>query len=294
MEKRETFNDRNVLCFYHDDMDGRCSAAIVRRALGESVNLIPMDYGDLIPWDLVEQAQEIIIVDFSFTLQDMERVNSLAELTWVDHHITALTELESLNDVPGIRSVEKAGCVLTWNTFFPDVPVPTAVLYIGDRDIWKHEYPDTRPFGEGLYHEKNDPENDQVWAPLLDEDRDVLQGLIARGNILYTARLMRIERIVSAKGYELEFDGHFTLALNVSGTGDHGEMIRQGGYDIGYCYSESMQNGRLMTFVTLYSSTIDVSEIAKKYGGGGHKGAAGFSFQREGTPFPNGSHIVLR
>jgi hypothetical protein len=105
---------------------------------------------------------------------------------------------------------------------------------------------------------------------------------------------MRNERIVSAKGYELEFDGHSTLALNVSGTGDLGEMIRQRGYEIGYCYSERMQNGKLMIFVTLYSSTIDVSAIAKKYGGGGHKGAAGFSFQREGTPFPNGSHVVLR
>jgi nanoRNase/pAp phosphatase (c-di-AMP/oligoRNAs hydrolase) len=28
--------------------------------------------------------------------------------------------------------------------------------------------------------------------------------------------------------------------------------------------------------VSLYSETIDVSVIAKKHGGGGHKGAAGF------------------
>jgi nanoRNase/pAp phosphatase (c-di-AMP/oligoRNAs hydrolase) len=28
--------------------------------------------------------------------------------------------------------------------------------------------------------------------------------------------------------------------------------------------------------ISLYSRNIDVSEIAKKYGGGGHKGAAGF------------------
>ena len=28
--------------------------------------------------------------------------------------------------------------------------------------------------------------------------------------------------------------------------------------------------------VSLYSTSVDVSEIAKKYGGGGHKGASGF------------------
>ena len=28
--------------------------------------------------------------------------------------------------------------------------------------------------------------------------------------------------------------------------------------------------------ISLYSEVVDVSEIAKKYGGGGHKGASGF------------------
>jgi nanoRNase/pAp phosphatase (c-di-AMP/oligoRNAs hydrolase) len=32
--------------------------------------------------------------------------------------------------------------------------------------------------------------------------------------------------------------------------------------------------------VSLYSKTVDVSEIAKKYGGGGHKGAAGFQCKK--------------
>ncbi|MDO5845105.1 MAG: DHHA1 domain-containing protein, partial [Methanocorpusculum sp.] len=39
--------------------------------------------------------------------------------------------------------------------------------------------------------------------------------------------------------------------------------------------------------VSLYSTTVDVSEIAKSFGGGGHKGASGFQcaelpFAKEG------------
>jgi hypothetical protein len=82
------------------------------------------------------------------------------------------------------------------------------------------------------------------------------------------------------------FEGHRTLAINDRGSGEMGALIRQLGYEIGYCYFEAEQNGELKTFVTLYSDRVDVSEIARKFGGGGHEGAAGFSLERTGSPFP--------
>ena len=107
MEIEESMSEKRTLCFYHGDMDGRCSAAIVRKAVGEEVEFIAMDYGDPIPWDLVSQASKIIIVDFSFPLHDMEKIRSLVELIWIDHHVTALTDLQSLKDIPGVRSLER-------------------------------------------------------------------------------------------------------------------------------------------------------------------------------------------
>ncbi len=293
MKNEETKYEKNSLCFYHDDADGRCSAAIVRRALGNDVTHIPMDYGDEIPWRLIEQTDDVIVVDFSFSLRDMDRIRSSAELTWIDHHITALNELKSLENIPGNRALDEAACVLTWKYFFPDDAVPDAVLYIGDRDIWRHEYPETRPFGEGLFHENSIPENDDVWEPLLDGDRIYQSELISRGQILYSARMMRSERTLKSRGIEITFEGHPTLVVNTVGTGDLGELIRSRGYAIGYCYYEALQNGEITTFVTLYSDTVDVSKIAKKFGGGGHKAAAGFSFQRAESPFPSGSVVDL-
>jgi nanoRNase/pAp phosphatase (c-di-AMP/oligoRNAs hydrolase) len=52
---------------------------------------------------------------------------------------------------------------------------------------------------------------------------------------------------------------------------------------------EVVRNGQLQTMVTLYSDQVDVSEISLKYGGGGHRGAAGFQFVRADRPFPPGS-----
>lgn len=278
-----------VLCFYHDDADGRCSAAIVRRAVGKSVILQSTDYGDPVPWGKVEQVKQVIITDFSFPKGVMERMMATTSLVWIDHHKTAVEDLANLVDIPGRRDLNQAACVITWEYFFPEEPLPKAVAYIGDRDIWKHEFPQTRPFNEGLFFEDSRPFNDELWQPLLSDDQAFISGLIERGEVLYQARMLTIERSISRQGFEVEFDGHRTLAINGHASGEMGEAIRKKGYEIGYCYQEAEQNGDLMTFVTLYSDQVDVSEIARKHGGGGHPGAAGFSFRRSDRPFPKGS-----
>jgi oligoribonuclease NrnB/cAMP/cGMP phosphodiesterase (DHH superfamily) len=278
-----------VLCLYHDDGDGRCSAAIVRRAVGKFVTLQSIDYGDPVPWEKIERASQVIIVDFSLPKEIMERILTITALIWIDHHKTALEDLGDLSELPGKRALDQAACVLAWEFFFPDETLPRAVAYIGDRDIWKHEFPETRTFNEGLFFEDNKPFNDRLWQPLLDDDQAFVSNLIERGEVLYQARMLSIERVIQRQGFEVLFNGYRTLAINQHASGELGEAIREKGYEIGYCYQETEQNGELMTFVTLYSDQVDVSEIAKKYGGGGHPGAAGFSFRRGDRPFPNES-----
>jgi oligoribonuclease NrnB/cAMP/cGMP phosphodiesterase (DHH superfamily) len=278
--------DPSVLCLYHDDADGRCSAAIVRRFFGSSVRLQAIDYGDPVPWEIIEASDKVIIVDFSLPLEDMRRAQKTSELVWIDHHKTALEGLSELNDVAGMRSLEDAACVLTWRTFFPDQLVPKAVMYVGDRDIWRFAYDETAAFGEALIQEDTRPGNDKLWKPLLDDETSRVEEMIERGAVLYRARMLWIKHQIDRYGFEVIFEGRHTLAINARGSGEMGAQIRQLGYEIGYCYVEAEQNGELKTFVTLYSDRVDVSEIARKFGGGGHAGAAGFSIERTGSPFP--------
>ena len=281
----------STLCLYHDDADGRCGAAIVRKALGKDVISQPMGYGDPVPWEVVEQVEQVVITDFSLPKDQMERILATTALIWIDHHKSSLEALADLEGVPGIREIGRAACVLTWEFFFPQETVPRAVVYIGDRDVWRHEFPETKPFGEGLYHEDSRPENDQLWELLLEDNNGLLEELIDRGALLFQARLKSIERLIKRYAYEMEFEGHRILVVNGQASGELGEAIRERGYAIGYSYMEAEQNGDLMTFVTLYSNQVDVSEIAKKFGGGGHSGAAGFSFQRRDLPFPRDATV---
>ena len=279
----------NILCLHHNDADGRAAAAIVRRALGQDIWLYEMDYGDSLPLERVLVSDHIIIVDFSLPLDEMMKLASYHQFTWIDHHKSAIDEMDSVADNwDGIRDTSEAACVLTWKYYYPDLPVPRAVTLIGDRDIWRWSEKDTGAFNEGLYQIDNRPLNDSLWTPLLDDDSEAIERIIAEGSLLRDARLRDIRRLTSSLGYAVSFDGHRTLAINTRGSGDLGQHVRGLGYDIAYCYIDKVQNGTLYTYVTLYSESVDVSVIAASFGGGGHAGAAGFHFERGDSPFPPG------
>jgi len=289
---RPPASSSSAVCLHHNDADGRACAAIARRALGPTLVLHEMDYGDPLPWQLLEHAAQVIVVDFSLPQEEMLQLAQGRELVWIDHHKTSLEALQRVSEAwPGIRSFDEAACVLAWHYFFPGQPVPQAVILIGDRDIWRWAEPQTGPFGEGLFHKDTDPANDQLWIPLLDDDPQAVAQLVAEGALLRDAGLVRMRRKVRAYGFPVLFEGWRTLVVNDRGSGEMGAFIADSGYQIGYCYIDNIQDGVVTTFVTLYSAEIDVSEIARRFGGGGHPGAAGFSFPRREIPFPPGAEV---
>jgi oligoribonuclease NrnB/cAMP/cGMP phosphodiesterase (DHH superfamily) len=285
----------SILCIYHNDADGRASAAIVRHALGEDVQLHQTNYDEPIPWELINHSHHVVIVDFSLSRSDMVQIASRSQLTWIDHHISAINELEDIsNNWSGIHETNEAACVLTWKYYFPEKQVPRAIILIGDRDIWKLAESDSKPFAEGFRQLNSHPENDQLWTQLFENNIQLISQIIDRGRILYNARIDDLERIVSRYGFPVKLEGHKTLAINHRGSGDLGQLIRDIGYKIAYCYIDGVQNDKLVTFVTLFSDQVDVSEIARKFGGGGHRGAAGFTMEQDHPPFPPDANIFLK
>lgn len=278
----------NIICLHHNDQDGHAAGAIVRHKFGEAVKLFEIDYGLPIPWEAIHSADTVILTDFSLPRTDMEAILAAKgeKFIWIDHHISAMKDMAGLS-LAGMRDVEKAGCVLTWEYFFPDTAVPDAVKYIGDRDIWRFEYPQTHHFCEGLFAQNFHAENDALWQPFFTGDDAAVQTMLSNGKILLDARLNSITHHVANAGFEAIFEGFRVLAVNLPSNGDIGHHICKWGYDVAYVYADAWQDGQIATKVTLYSETTDVSVLAKAHGGGGHKGAAGFKFIRtDSHPFP--------
>jgi oligoribonuclease NrnB/cAMP/cGMP phosphodiesterase (DHH superfamily) len=287
MVSEPEYQSTETLCLYHNDADGRACAAIVRRALGKDVRLYEINFGESIPWNLIDPSDRVIIVDFSLPLPDMATIAMTKELTWIDHHTSAMDAMKNMStNWKGIRDISEAACVLTWRYFFPTLPIPRGVILIGDRDIWRMAEADTRAFTYGFRQYPTNPENDSLWQSILDDDQEFIERLVKKGQVLLKAYMNYLRGYVKRYAFKADFEGYKTLCVNRPGEGELVEMICEMGYEIAYCYVDATINNKLMTIVMVGSRVVDVSKLAEKFGGGGHKGAAGFRFERTGNPFP--------
>ena len=285
--------------FYHDDADGRCAAAIAGRYMQPRMEIeyIARWHPDAPPWELLTgEIDEVMILDYSFEAADMLRLLELVGIDhfiWIDHHETSLRKLKDFHPdhrYPGLRCSGIAACMLTWEfcALYIDperLEAPWPVCYIADRDVWKFEHGDNTLFFYEMYlQEENAHPCSELWDRYLNMDEDEAVEYVQGGRILRKARIRGLEKTARRFGY-VEYSGvfrHFTpdariYKLNYPGSGDMGQVIKDMGYDVAWCYHDVMKNDRLVRIHSLYSNTVDVGEIAASLHGGGHRGASGWT-----------------
>lgn len=273
---------------YHDDNDGRLSAAIMLKKLKQesdplSVVCIPATYdrAEAIVKG-VATGDEVYMLDFSVSSDQFEELIRKSKfLAWIDHHKTAIEAVDKRAQalVPGLRSTEKAACLLTWEYCFPKEEAPLAVKLVADRDAWKWEFgQQTAEFHYGLATHYTHP-NAGVWDVLLTSAVGT-HKIQSDGRLALKTIGQRFKEIREAVAFDTEIDGYKARAMNIAiaGSAAFGAEGWETGAlpkDVDIC-CQYYHNGSVFT-VSMYSETVDVSELCKKRGGGGHKGAAGFT-----------------
>lgn len=292
-----------AIVLYHDDMDGRCSAFWVRKSLRQyhaKITMIPMQYHYNFLPEAVPENDEVYIVDFSLAPEVMDRLlERTKNVVWIDHHKSAIEKYEGYpHELTGIRAIGVAACVLTYLYFnvltdngrgnvakFEDhmvTKVPMFTRLIGDRDIWAWVFGEkTKNFYAGLELCNTSPES-QVWDDLLSGGIKITRMLEEQGKIVETFKRISRADMVGSYGYEADMPdfGQYTFVACNSSSYRSSEVFESltNKYDVLIVYAHNGDQWH----VSLYAGNgadVDVSEIAKKYGGGGHKGAAGFSCQ---------------
>ena len=263
-------------CFYHRDLDGKCAAAIVLHSEPEC-QLIPVDYRAKIPVENVEKDEEVVIVDFSFPVEeDWKRLLQRTEdVVWIDHHETAIRKSEALkiDHLPGLRRVGESGCLLTWKWFRQENQVPKAIELINRWDLWTHhDDPEVVHFVFGLKVQSTHPSSG-LWETLFRSD-EAIAAIQSEGRIIEAYERKRDRGYLHAFGFEAEFEGYRCLACNLGlGSSKLFESRKDRGYDI---FISFVYDGGTYS-VFLFSEKVKVNDLAEKYGGGGHAGAAGFT-----------------
>ena len=283
----------------------------------KDIEYIPMTYTDPFPFYMIQAEEDVYIVDFSIEPEDMVQLLKMThDVTWIDHHITAINkyavysaaskihvnstygmisdtqpkEVPNSTDFSVIRGVRYngvSGCMLTYcylqhmttcgvGEIKPFEPwmmqsAPLFTKLINDWDVWTMEYGDrTKAFITAFNAGDFEPKKGKDWNPYPSLP---VEKMIKEGHYMMNFRDGWARDYLSL-GFLTYFEGYKCFALNLGHcNSEYFKSLQLGQYDV---YIAFVFDGVQYT-VSLYSLTVDVSEIAVKYGGGGHKGAAGFS-----------------
>lgn len=271
-------------CIYHSrDLDGWMSGAIVK-LLYPNVELIGWDYGQLLPE--IDTESQVIMVDISFPKEAMIELSQVNGLIWIDHHISAITDIGNVRNLwGGSQAINKAACELTWEYFFPEGKIPEIVRLLGRYDCFGHKGTDEElKVLEFQYGARQEITNvNEAYSMLLiaqgrgdwSFDADLCEGIHIKGKSIYSYLCSEAKQSYK-KIFPIIIDGHKFACINQERFNpvNFGIDYHTDGYDGFACFW--YQDGKFTYSLYNDNGLVDCSVIAKNRGGGGHKGASGF------------------
>jgi oligoribonuclease NrnB/cAMP/cGMP phosphodiesterase (DHH superfamily) len=240
-----------------------------------------MDYTDEPPTDDEVRGRDVYVVDFSFKRPVCERLARAANFFAVlDHHKTAQAELEGLPYAT--FDMERSGAGIAWDYFMQGQRRPWLVDYVEDRDLWRFALPNSREINTGILCT---PMTVTDWT-LLDDAGPSAAYAIGCGALAFEAMCARkaaeTARWVHLDGYYVPFvNVQYTLASVTAGL-----LAEEAPFAVGWF--QKADGTFQYSLRSRGEGGADVSEIAKKYGGGGHRNAAGFTLPNLLTVEPDG------
>ena len=236
--------------------------------------------------------KNVIIIDVAYKKSILSEIMKKAsKVTFIDHHISIRDDVASLNvTIPHkvIYDEQKSGASLAWNYFFPKRKIPYLVKYIEDNDIGAWKLKHTIPFISALevmYPTNPTIENLYHWKKLLDK-KEIIR-LIKKGYIYneyrdylidqnirrYSMELFPGEKVYNMYSNFFESPGQYkVIVYNGSGcpSSSHLSIKFLQKIKCDFIIFWVLNMDRKEYVLQFRSTNVDVSEIAKLFGGGGH------------------------
>lgn len=271
---------QKIVVIYHGDCrDGFGGAWAAWKKFGKKAAYIPARDRFVTPCELKDK--EIYLIDYTYGSDVVkELIKKNKRVTAIDHHITSesaarMTEKYSFD-------LHHSGAVLAWKYFHPGKKVPTLLHCVEDHDMWRWKTPSSREvlavvnlLGQGFAKWNQIARDLEVAAKRM--------IYIERGKfILRYEKYLRSELLQSVE--LVNFLGYKIFAINAPRhfADELGRILAEKSHSFSVVWHEYAGKIR----VSLRSDgSVDVSKIAQKFNGGGHKAASGFSFD-VGKKFP--------
>jgi len=288
--------NKTTVIHHSADFDGLFCREIARKFLPDA-ELIGWDYkDDKIPFP---SEGDVYVLDLS--PECFSEVPAKTErIIWIDHHKSAIEKFNP--GIIGYRIDGVAACRLAWQWFtysktkkftseflaelpsrqdFIDrkVDEPWAVRLAGEYDIWDKRDPDSELFQHGLRSEEITAD---IWDRLLSDGSDsTIVRLLNQGRALQYARTKENASIIKEIGFTLHWEGLTFLCCNAA---RYNSLLFAAGlkpeHDACFGFKWTGRDWSVSLYHAPGKEHHDLSLIAAKHGGGGHRGACGFRIDK--------------
>lgn len=280
------------VCYYHDHCHDGFGAACVVLSKWRKTRLIPINYGE---WHKIEEhvGEHVLIVDFSFPSDRLDALlDTAASVIVLDHHKTAAADLaffphyEDLTcenalaalapkGVAATFDMSRSGARMAWDFCYPGTPPLRLILDIEDRDLWKFERPNSRlvhlyleAIGYGPYEWIDLAQQYENAPDVITSPARILQRFYD-GKISEFAATATLGRFAGSEWVPIVHVPHAFVS-------DTCHLLLDDCPDAPFAVAIVRAYGGVTYSLRSRDDRADVSEIARRYGGGGHRNAAGF------------------
>lgn len=287
---------RDAFIFYHancPDGFGALWALASRLDLGLTTprqlqhHAFPLDYGQDLP--PIPDRAEVYFLDFCFKQDQRQILADLAarcsRVVVVDHHATgAWIEQDAPEGVEVVFDQSKSGAVLTWEAFRGGSPVPPLLQYVQDRDLWRHELPHSEAVNLAIRFRAREL---AAWMELESMIRRDLAVVVREGAAIMAYRDVLVRQTVeSAALYELDAEGcpprlvWMICQPSLVSDACHAALTAYPDalFAVAFVIERNPNGDKWRVGLRARNGGYNVAAIAQRFGGGGHRAAAGFSF----------------
>lgn len=257
----------NLVIYHADCSDGFGAAYAAWKLLGDRATYHAAKYGE-VPPDV--RGRNVAILDFSYdNLTTKKLISEANNLIVIDHHKSAMVEL---HDVSCTRfDMNHSGAMLAWKFFHPGKEAPRMIKYIEDRDLWKWELTYSKEFSAAFDMVPFDFEEFDKYL-----DDSAIDNAQERGSYILAYSKTVISKIAK-HAVPRKMGGKNVLVVNSSHWMSEIGAALSPKCDFAVIWFYDHETRQVKVSLRAHHDDADVSEIAKLYGGGGHRKAAGFN-----------------
>lgn len=276
-------------CYYHYLKDRDYTPQYLEVVAGGYLDFV--DYKD----------KKVLMLDICYKKEQLLELSRIvSQIVILDHHKSSYCELECDNII-FVYDIDRSGAQIAWDYFHEGIIRPWFIEMIADRDLWKWKYANSNAITTAMY--SNGYYTNEGFDKLLEFCDSDIKKLKTQGKIMLNMTKSRVDYVCKkaklfvfdetkiCKMLNIKSDDNNTRQYNVYVVDAEHSIASEVGNklssDISKCdfaivYRYDIESNQWFLSCRTCSDSVDLSVLCKKFRGGGHPRAAGFSLPNVG------------